>query len=486
VGTSTFAATEASTSTGTLTALESSPTVAVGNARDGSGTMTVAPTSVIAGSGGNTLNFTYTAATGGLSSGEIDLVVPSGWSSPSTTNTDPGYVTSTCGVAAVSGPTIEVTGVTVSAGDTCTITYGDKTGSGPGAVAASTVGTSTFAATEASTSTGTLTALESSPSVEVVSSGGVGPTPSSPTVTRVYGSDAIATAIAISQADFPKTGSAGAVVLARSDFFSDALAGGPLATELDGPLLTTQGASSSSLLDPRVLSEIERVLPVGKTVYVLGGDLALSPGIDSTLESVGYKVVREAGADEWATAVDIAEQMGNPTTIFESTGLSFYDSMSAVPAAIESRGAILLTDGTAQAPETATYLAAHTSDRRYAIGGPLTAAGADPGAIAVYGQDFYGTAAAVAKYFFPRPTSFGAATSMTFTDALSAGPELGSADAPMLLVPPLGPLPSVISQYLSSVANALKGGTVYGGPLAVGNDVLGELDALIQGTSSAV
>ena len=92
----------------------------------------------------------------------------------------------------------------------------------------------------------------------------------------------------------------------------------------------------SSALDPGVEVEIERALPVGDTVYVLGGDLALSPDIDATLEGLGYRVVREAGVDEYATAVDIAQQLGNPSTIFEATGLSFYDALSAVPAAIEN------------------------------------------------------------------------------------------------------------------------------------------------------
>ncbi len=298
-----------------------------------------------------------------------------------------------------------------------------------------------------------------------------------PKVSRVYGSDAIATAIAVSQASFPAPGSAKAVVLARSDFFSDALAGGPLAAQLGGPLLITPGASISSSLDPRVQAEIQRVLPTGSTVYILGGDLALSPSIDTQLQSLGYKTTRIAGANEYATAVDIAEQMGNPSTVFETTGLSFYDALSAVPAAIATHGAILLTDGATQAPETAAYLSAHPSDTRYAIGGPLAAAGADPGATAIYGANLYDTSAAVARTFFPVPESFGAATSASFSDALSGGPVLGGARAPMLLVPSTGPLPPAVASYLSSYATKLVAGTLFGGPLAVGNDVLTELNA---------
>ena len=136
-------------------------------APDGSGTMTVLPTSVTAGSTANTLTFTYTAAAGGLSSGEIDVVVPSGWSAPSITNAAPGFTTSTCGGYDISGMTIQTTGVILAGGGTCTITYGAKSAGGPGASAQSASGTATFTTTEMSTSGGVLTALATSPSVTV-------------------------------------------------------------------------------------------------------------------------------------------------------------------------------------------------------------------------------------------------------------------------------------------------------------------------------
>src|ERR1700678_3371829 len=105
---------------------------------------------------------------------------------------------------------------------------------------------------------------------------------------RIDGTDAIGTSIAVSQAEFPTAGSAQAVVLARSDFFSDALAGGPLAAKVGGPLLITPGASITPALDPRVEAEIQRVLDPGGTVYILGGPLALDPAIDAALQGLGY------------------------------------------------------------------------------------------------------------------------------------------------------------------------------------------------------
>jgi putative cell wall-binding protein len=350
----------------------------------------------------------------------------------------------------------------------------------------------TYAATSFSVSTSVDT-TPASPSADVV----VGP-PSNPigspswvpTAERIAGPDAIGTALAVSWAEFPRPDSANAVVLARDDFFSDAIAGGPLAAYLGGPLLVTAGASQTNSLDPRVQAEIERVLPMGRTVYILGGDLAVSPSIDTTLEGLGYQVVREAGANEYATAVDIAEAMGNPTTIFEATGLSFYDALSAAPAAIERHGAILLTDGSTQSYETGLYLLSNPGDTRYAIGGPLAAAGADSGATAIYGPDLYGTSVAVAKRFFPvSPEIWGAATTSSFSDAAAGGVFMatGGRLGPILLAPQ-GGSGGVILNYLldagapSEAPPTYIQGYAFGGPLAIADSVL---DAMVAAPSAA-
>ena len=60
---------------------------------------------------------------------------------------------------------------------------------------------------------------------------------------RLGGEDRIETSVAISQASYPKAGSAQAVVLARADDFADALAGTPFAVHVGGPLLITGKAA---------------------------------------------------------------------------------------------------------------------------------------------------------------------------------------------------------------------------------------------------
>ena len=133
---------------------------------DGSGTATISPNGVTAGATGGTYTITYTA-TDGITNGKLTVSVPAGWSAPSLTTTDPGFTTSSTGTVAVSGQLITVSGVTVAAGNSVTITYGSKASGGPGATAQSTAGTATFTVSETASSSGTPVAIGTSPAVAV-------------------------------------------------------------------------------------------------------------------------------------------------------------------------------------------------------------------------------------------------------------------------------------------------------------------------------
>jgi putative cell wall-binding protein len=291
-------------------------------------------------------------------------------------------------------------------------------------------------------------------------------------VRRISGASRFDTAIATSQDEFPTTGSAKAVVLTRADNYPDALAGVPLAAKVGGPLLLT----SSAALNPTVSVEILRVLPAGGTVYILGGTAAVSAAVATTLTANHFVVTRLAGSDRFATAVAIAGALGDPTTVFEATGLNFPDALAGGPAAIVSNAAILLTNGSVQAPATAAYLAAHTGGAHYALGGP--AASADPTASAIVGADRYETAARVADTFFTAPTVAGVATGANFPDALAAGPDLGSKQAPLLLVPPVGPLPEGSTGELLFDTPTLRTALAFGGTSSISDDVATQVGVL--------
>ncbi|HEX5265955.1 MAG TPA: cell wall-binding repeat-containing protein [Acidimicrobiales bacterium] len=319
-----------------------------------------------------------------------------------------------------------------------------------------------------STSTSTSTTSSTSTSTSTTSTT-VPPAPIFPGVSvRVAGADRDGTAVAASRVAFPAGGSAHAAVLARSDAYADALAGAPLAASKHGPLLLTGPLA----LDPTALAEIQRAVPAGEVIYVLGGTAAVSPSIDTALISHGYKVVRIEGNTRYATAVAVATQLGNPHTVFEASGTDFPDGLTAGPAAISQGAAVLLTSGPGQSSETASYLAAHPGDVRFAVGAP--AVHADPTAQALAGPDRYTTSAAVAGRFFVTPSVIGAATGTNFPDALAAGPALGTS-GPLLLVPPSGPVPDPMARYLAAVRPGVRTLEAFGGTDALAPTALGAL-----------
>ncbi len=99
---------------------------------------------------------------------------------------------------------------------------------------------------------------------------------------------------------------AGAVVLAREDAFPDALGASALSTAVDGPILLTPSGD----LAREVRDEIVRVLPAGGTVYLLGGQAALSPEVEQALDGLGFRTPRFPGIDRIETAAMIARFVG--------------------------------------------------------------------------------------------------------------------------------------------------------------------------------
>ena len=279
---------------------------------------------------------------------------------------------------------------------------------------------------------------------------------------RLAGSDRYGTAVATSQAEFP-SGGAGAVVLARGDAYADALVGAPLAAVKNAPLLLTTGA----LLPAVTKAELQRVLASGSTVYLLGGTSAIPASVATQLTGLGYSVVRYGGATRYATAVAVADALGDPSTALLATGLNFPDALAAGPAAAKAGGVVLLTAGSALAAETSAYLNTHGTTV-YAVGGP--AATADPAAVALVGTDRYATATKVATTFFSSPTTVGVATGENFPDALSGGAFLAHLGAPLVLAD-FDSIPAATANYLNSVNASVAAADLFGGSAVLSANV---------------
>jgi putative cell wall-binding protein len=293
-----------------------------------------------------------------------------------------------------------------------------------------------------------------------VSSGGGTPAPTVPaTPVRLSGTDRFGTAIAASAVEFPAAGTAGAVVLARSDDYPDALVGAALASAKNAPLLFANGG----LLTAATQAEIQRVLPAGGTVYLLGGTAAIPATVATSLTSLGFVPVRYAGTDRFGTALAVADALNDPSTVLLATGINFPDALAAGPAAAHIHGVVLLTNGSSLTPAVTAYLAAHPGTV-YAIGGPAVAA--DPSATPLSGADRYATAAAVASTLFTTPANVGVASGTAFPDALTGGAFQAHFGGPIVLTDP-HILPTSTSAYLTAVDSSIVTTNIFGGASAL-------------------
>lgn len=291
-------------------------------------------------------------------------------------------------------------------------------------------------------------------------------------VGRVFGEDRIATAIALSASKFTG-GTAGGAVVARADAFPDALSAAPLAVVRNGPVLLTR----SDALDARVAAELQRAVPAGAAVSIVGGPAAVSAAVEEQVRQLGYAVTRYAGATRAETAVDVAERgLGGRTPVLLSTGLGFADALSGGAAAAAVGGVVLLTDGTAPNAATTAYLAAHPG-QQYALGG--AAAAAYPTATPVVGADRYATSAMVAARFFRISTAVFLASGSGFPDALAAGAIAGGAGSPLLLTDGTelsGPTREHLEINSATIAKA----TVAGGTAVITDAVMSAAQAAIS------
>ncbi|MDP8932345.1 MAG: cell wall-binding repeat-containing protein [Actinomycetota bacterium] len=124
---------------------------------------------------------------------------------------------------------------------------------------------------------------------------------------RLEGADATSIGLSVSRQSFPVELSASSVVLARAEEFADALAASAVAGKYGGPILFTP----RDRLEPRVRAEVQRVLPRGSPVFLMGPPTAIGSAVESELrDELGYKVFRFPGEHRIHTAALAAYSVG--------------------------------------------------------------------------------------------------------------------------------------------------------------------------------
>ncbi len=170
-------------------------------------------------------------------------------------------------------------------------------------------------------------------------------------------------AIEISQETFGD-GEAGAVVLGRDDLFADSLAGSALAGAVFAPILYTTGGDSAPL-DAATAAEIQRVLPSGECVYVLGSFVAVSQQAEDDLIDLGYCVFRIGGSNRLETAAFIAQvvdiRIGESPTVLVARADEWADALTGGAYAAAFGVPLVLNPSDSSSAELFAYLDARST-----------------------------------------------------------------------------------------------------------------------------
>lgn len=255
-----------------------------------------------------------------------------------------------------------------------------------------------------------------------------------PLVNRLAGTSRYQTAIKISQAGFP-TG-ADVVFVATGLDYPDALAAGPAAAELGGPVILTDPTT----LPADVEAEIERLDP--SQIYIVGGTGRVSAAIQTQLTAIA-PTDRIAGSSRFETSRLIADlAFGTVTDAYVATGLNFPDALAAGAAGAVYGSPVILVDGAPSTVDQATLdlLTALGSPSVTVVGGTnWVSAGIESqlSATRIAGSSRYETALLINEAAYTGNTATHAiiATGVIFPDALSASAWAGRIDAPLYLSP---------------------------------------------------
>lgn len=290
-------------------------------------------------------------------------------------------------------------------------------------------------------------------------------------VKRIAGNSRYDTAVKVSQSGWPF--GAETVILARGDDFADALAGVPLAYQLNAPIILTP----TNTADPKVIHEIGRL--GAQQVLLLGGPAAISDNVQNEFKNLGLTAERIQGANRYETAAFIAKRLADEgaefDTAFVAVGSNFADALSASSYAAIEGLPILLTEKDSLPPATNTALADLGIENTVVCGGPAAVSESVsaqlPNARRVYGNNRYLTALEMAKEFLPESTKhIYISTGLNFPDAIAGGVLAADNNSGVLLVQ--GNLTAPDQQIQDFITDhGITNATIFGGPLVVSSEL---------------
>jgi len=302
---------------------------------------------------------------------------------------------------------------------------------------------------------------------------------------RIAGPDRYATSAEIAWRAYP--GGTPNVVIATGENWPDALAGGPLAGKLAGPILLTQRTSLPAIVASSITS-------LGATrAYILGGEAAVAASVEPQLVAAGIlsdSIIRLSGADRYETAKRIARfiedyDMDDVDTAYFATGDNFPDALAAGPFGTAYGRPILLVQRDSVPRATQDAISGLALTKSYVLGG--TAVVGDPvmsqlpSAERLGGADRYATARIVAEHGLLAGGDdyhLYVVTGENFPDALTAS--VLAAGGPFPIIPVRrDSVPAPSERYITDHRTAITNLFVVGGTAAISNTTKNRIQSLL-------
>ena len=290
------------------------------------------------------------------------------------------------------------------------------------------------------------------------------------TVNRLAGYDRYETAFQIAKTGWQQSDYA---VIADGGNYPDALAAVPLAAKLNAPLLLT----NTNSLNPKTSTALKD-LKVMK-IYLVGGTAVISSDVENQLTKAGYIVKRIAGQDKYATAIKIAEELGDAKEVAVTVGDDYADALSIGPIAAKRQMPIILVPKNNITSDIENYVNSKNITKTYVIG--------DQSLISdnvvkkfnnperILGQDKYARNIAVLNRFTEsyQHSNLCLATGENFADALAGAVYAAKNNGAVTLVK--SDLPVSTDAFLKGNTTALTTITVFGGEAVVPSKLVQEV-----------
>ena len=323
-------------------------------------------------------------------------------------------------------------------------------------------------------------------------------------VERLWGTYSYDTSIAITSEGFTQSEYA---IIARCDGFADAMSATGLAGALEAPILLTE----TDALTQNVADELVR-LGV-KSVYIIGGEGALSAQVESDIKALGMTTTRVAGYASWDTSVECARELKEvqeekgitPTmnAVAVTTSYLFLDALSLSSFAYKYQVPIILEtydyELTSEALELLSDTSYYGTSDVYIPGGPVAVPtesveetlDSNHSFTRIYGETGYDTSNEIACYMVEHEL-LGAnnvcvaagSVPLNGVDALSGSSFAGKNGSAIVLVnteEDYGPInTTTIDGFFTKYKANINQAYVLGGPAAVGENLYDRLVAILN------